>query len=64
MMSISYEYLLWILPVLVAVSLVMAATRHERTDMILQQAWRTGLWTICFLGIVALLIRFAVWRIG
>jgi len=63
-MAISVEYLLWILPVLAAVSLVMAATRHERTDLILQQAWRTGLWTVCFLGGVALVIRFAIWSIG
>ncbi|MBU6238921.1 MAG: hypothetical protein KGQ51_13950 [Planctomycetes bacterium] len=64
MIAISVEYLLWILPVLVAVSLVLAATRHERTDLILSQAWRSGLWTVCFLGIVAALIRFAIWRIG
>ncbi|MFN6128691.1 MAG: hypothetical protein ACK6DC_18060 [Planctomycetota bacterium] len=64
MIAISVEYLLWIFPVLVAVSLVMAATRHERIDLILSQGWRTGLWTICFLGIVAVLIRFALWRIG
>ncbi|MFO0012215.1 MAG: hypothetical protein ACK553_05695 [Planctomycetota bacterium] len=64
MIAISFEYLLWILPVLVASSMVMAATRHERTDLILQQSWRTGLWTVCFLGIVAALIRFAIWRIG
>jgi hypothetical protein len=64
MMSISVEYLLWVLPILVSFSLVMAATRHERNDLILQQAWRTGLWTVCFLGIVAVLIRFAIWRIG
>lgn len=64
MMSISFEYLLWVLPVLVAVSLVMAATRHERTDLIFPQAWRTGLWTVCFLGIVAVVIRVAIWQIG
>jgi hypothetical protein len=64
MIAISVYYLLWIIPVLVACSLVMAATRHEQTHLILSQAWRTGLWTLCFLGIVAALIRFAIWRIG
>jgi hypothetical protein len=63
-MSISFEYLLWVLPVLASVSLVMAATRHERTDLILKQAWRTGLWTVCFLGLIAILVRFAIWCIG
>ncbi len=62
-MPISVAYLLWILPILVAVSLVMAATRHERTDLILQQSWRNAGWILSFLGTVAALIAFAIWWI-
>jgi hypothetical protein len=52
------------LPALAAVSLVMAATRHERTDLILQQSWRTAVWIVTFLGIVAMVIGVAMWFIG
>lgn len=63
-MSISVMYLLWAIPILVAVSLVMAGTRHERFDWILQQAWRNAVWTVSFLGTVAALIAVAIWWIG
>jgi hypothetical protein len=55
---------LWSIPVLVAVSLVMAATRHERMDLILKQAVASGLWTLTFLGAIAVALAFAMWWIG
>jgi uncharacterized membrane protein len=63
-MAISFEYLLWLLPILAAVSLVMAATRHERNEKILDQSWRTALWTLGFLGTIASLLWFAMFMIG
>lgn len=63
-MSISVMYLLWAIPIVIAVSLVMAGTRHERFEWILQQAWRNAVWTVSFLGTVAALIAVAIWWIG
>lgn len=63
-MAISIEYVLWMLPILAAVSLVMAATRHERNDMILKQAWQTAIWTLSFLGAIAAVLWFAMFWIG
>jgi len=63
-MAISVEYLLWLIPILVAVSLVMAATRHERTEKIFGQAWRTAVWTLSFLGAIAATLWFAMFWIG
>lgn len=63
-MAISLEYLLWLLPILAAVSLVMAATRHERNEKIIDQSWRTALWTMGFLGVIASLLWFAMFWIG
>jgi hypothetical protein len=63
-MAITVEYLLYMLPILVAVSLVMSATRHERNDMILSQAWKTGVWTAGFLGAIAAALWFAMFWIG
>lgn len=60
-MAISLVYLLWSIPILVAVSLVMAATRHERKDLILKQALSSGLWTLTFLGAIAVALGLAMW---
>ncbi|XZE46529.1 hypothetical protein SH467x_001815 [Pirellulaceae bacterium SH467] len=63
-MGISVEYLLWLLPVLIASSMVMAATRHERVPLILSQAIKTGLWTLSFLLAIALVLWLAMFWIG
>jgi hypothetical protein len=63
-MAISIEYLLWLLPILAAVSLVMAATRHESNERILSQSWRTAVWTLSFLGAIAAVLWFAMFWIG
>jgi hypothetical protein len=63
-MAISIEYLLWLIPILASVSLVMAATRHERNELILSQAWKTAVWTLGFLGTIAIVLWFAMFWIG
>ncbi|HKD36775.1 MAG TPA: hypothetical protein VKB78_08235, partial [Pirellulales bacterium] len=40
------------LPLVVAISLVYAATRHERMAPILQHALRFGFWIVAFMAIV------------
>ncbi len=42
----------------------MAATRHELTEKILGQAWRTAVWTLSFLGAIAAALWFAMFWIG
>jgi hypothetical protein len=50
------------LPLIVATSLVMAATRHEKQELILSQALRTGFWITAFMiGISALLWLASLW---
>ncbi|MFO0924291.1 MAG: hypothetical protein U0905_17585 [Pirellulales bacterium] len=61
--AISPEYLLWYLPLVVAISLVLAATRHERQDLIFVQAWRNGVWITSFMGIISALLWVASWWI-
>ena len=63
-MAMSLAYLLWSIPILVVVSLVMAATRHERLDLIIRQAISSGVWTLLFLCAIALVLAGAVWWIG
>lgn len=62
--SMSPEYLLYYLPVLAAVALVLAATRHEKTQLILQQAASHAIWFSVFMGSVAVILAVATWWIG
>lgn len=57
--TMSLEYLLWYLPVLAAVSLVLAGTRHEKRELILRQALHNSVWITVFLLVIAGLLWFA-----
>ena len=39
-------------PLIVAISLVYAATRHELMGPILQHAWRVAMWIVGFMAVV------------
>ncbi len=50
---------LWyLLPLVVSVSLVYAATRHELVDEIIKHAVRFGIWIVGFMGVVFAIIFF------
>ncbi|GAB6166459.1 hypothetical protein JCM19992_24590 [Thermostilla marina] len=58
-MTIGYYW--YLLPLLVAIALVYAATRQEVMSAILPHAWRTAVWIVGFMLIIFLLL-FAVNR--
>ncbi len=49
------------LPLIVSVSLVCAATRHEEISPILNHAIRFALWIAVFMGVVMALLAFIGW---
>jgi len=49
------------LPLIVSVSLVCAATRHEQIQPILSHAIRFGLWIVVFMGVVMALLALMDW---
>jgi hypothetical protein len=49
------------LPLVVSVSLVCAATRHEDMNAILVHAFRFALWIVVFMGIVLGVIQLLSW---
>ncbi len=49
------------LPLIVAVSLVYAATRHERMGPILSHAVRIGVWIVGFMMIVLVVLLAISW---
>jgi hypothetical protein len=48
-------------PLVVSVSLVCAATRHEEMGAIVAHAIRFALWIVVFMGIVLCVIQFLSW---
>ncbi len=48
-------------PLIVVVSLVYSATRHEETGEILIQSLRTGVWIVCFMTVIFALLMIVAW---
>lgn len=59
MLPISPVYLLYFTPLLIAISLVFGATRHEDTSLILKHSMHTARWILGFVGIL-FVILFAI----
>lgn len=53
--------LLYAVPLIVVISLVYAATRHERWAPILEHAWDTALWIIGFMAVVFVVLLVVTW---
>jgi hypothetical protein len=49
------------LPAIIAISLVYAATRHERMRPILAHAARVGLWLVGFMFVVFVVLEVVGW---
>lgn len=59
MLSISPTYLLYFVPLLIAISLVFGATRHEDMSAILRHSMQTARWIMGFMGII-FVVLFAI----
>lgn len=63
MISMTPSYLLYFIPVLLAVSLVISATRFEQQALILRHWVSNMIWTMVFLIIVAVAMQIVLWMI-
>ncbi len=61
MLSISITYLFYYVPLVVAVSLVYAASRHEDMRLVLRHALQTGYWITAFMGSIFLVMWAMSW---
>lgn len=61
--TMSLEYLLLYLPLLVAVSCVVGATRHERGELILDQTRKTALWITSFMLVIYAVLQLTSWSV-
>ena len=57
------NHLWYYLPLIVAVSLVYGATRHELMGPILAHAWQAGIWISGFMGALLLVLYFISLRL-
>lgn len=63
MLPISPTYLLYYLPLIVSISFVFGATRHEDTALILQHAWGTARWITGFMAIIFVILCVIGWLV-
>lgn len=63
MLSISPTYLLYYLPLIVAISLVFGATRHEDLTLIMKHAIGTARWITGFMAIVFVVLLVMDWMV-
>lgn len=61
MLSISPTYLLYYLPLIITISLVFGATRHEDMRLILRHAGHTARWITGFMVLVLLFLYALDW---
>ncbi len=59
--SMSIGYLVLYLPLLAAVSMVIGATRHEKTALILDQVVRTAVWITSFMLGIYVVLQLVSW---
>jgi hypothetical protein len=53
----------YIIPLILSVSLVYGATRHELPRPILYHAWHTALWMIVFMGAIFIVLYLVSWTL-
>lgn len=61
MLSISPTYLLYYVPLIIAISLVFGATRHEDIRLILKHAGHTARWITGFMALVFVVLYTLDW---
>ncbi|MCU0958545.1 MAG: hypothetical protein MUF48_00440 [Pirellulaceae bacterium] len=49
------------IPLIVSISLVYGATRHEQMGPILHHAWRMGKWMVGFVLVIMAILTLASW---
>ena len=63
MVSASLGYLLMYIPLLLAVSCVIGGTRHEKSELILDQTVRTAVWITSFMLFIYAVLQVVSWML-
>jgi hypothetical protein len=63
LIAYSSNFLWHAIPIIVAISLVYGATRHELMEPILHSAYRTTLWILGFVAVIAAILMIISWLV-
>ncbi|MEM9588077.1 MAG: hypothetical protein AAGA03_12420 [Planctomycetota bacterium] len=63
MLSISPTYLLYYVPLIIAIALVFGATRHEEFSKVLWHAFATARWITGFMAIIFAVLYAIGWMV-
>ncbi len=61
--AVSFNQIWYVLPLIVSVSLVYGATRHELMGAILSNAFRAATWIVGFMGIIFGILVVVSWML-
>ena len=61
MLSIDLTYLLYYVPLIIAVSLVFGGTRHEDMNLVVRHGLHTARWISSFMGIIFVVLLVLDW---
>jgi len=61
LIAVGYNDMWYAIPLIVAVSLVYSATRHEDPREILRHAARIGVWIVGFMAVVLVVLLLILW---
>jgi hypothetical protein len=61
LLAADINQLWYMVPLIVAISLVYGATRHEHFVPILQNALRAAWWIVSFMGLILLILLVMTW---
>lgn len=59
--SLLAKQIWYVLPLILSVSLVYGATRHELPRPILYHAWHTAVWMLVFMGVIFAVLWLVSW---
>ncbi len=63
LLSISPTYMLYYVPLIIAISLVFGATRHEDTSKIISHSFHTARWITGFMAIIFAILAGISWLV-
>ena len=61
--AMMFQQMWYIVPLILSVSLVYGATRHELLQPILYHAWQTALWMLVFMGVIFAVLWLVSWSL-
>lgn len=63
LLASSVNHLWYMVPLIVSISLVYGATRHEFMRPIFANAIRAGWWIVSFMGVIFLILLILGWQV-